>query len=132
MQLITRNYAGQWIKNFNLLFEANFYATIMISLRKDIFEFNFNLLFEANFYATNIQNYRFGCEWFISIFFLKLISMQHEEKGRGSYCDVCISIFFLKLISMQLALWRNYCNWCVIISIFFLKLISMQQLTLFV
>ena len=89
------------IMNFNLLFEAIFYATPTDQgdILKNVAEFqssiwsyflcnhfcvsvvlivlpHFNLLFEAIFYATHIQYWNIRKGWHISIFYLKLFSMQ--------------------------------------------------------
>ena len=69
---------------------------------------NFNLLFEAIFYATQ---YKFSSisliHITISIFFLKLFSMRHKNLHTSLYRRICISIFFLKLFSMRLIKYYN-------------------------
>ena len=76
MQLLLNYLCLQIPLHFNLLFEANFYATFFKEFYQNITENNFNLLFEANFYATS-KDKTLKEEFIeISIFFLKLISMQ--------------------------------------------------------
>ncbi len=63
--------------SFNLLSEAIFYAIELSWLREEKANQCFNLLSEAIFYA--IQGFRsrpVDCVWKVSIFFLKLYSMQ--------------------------------------------------------
>ena len=87
----------------------------------------FNLLFEAIFYATNILVWKWIHCLIISIFYLKLFSMQPEKNIEQLAAAAHISIFYLKLFSMQLPkhVYELYLRNC--ISIFYLKLFSMQR-----
>ena len=89
-------------RNFNLLIEAMFSATISTIPILHIVNKNFNLLIEAMFSATRISSIRVARIGFISIFLLKLCSLLHFLRFEYNHFTISISIFLLKLCSLLL------------------------------
>ena len=68
-----------YIPNFNLLFEATFFATVIAGKNQRLLILDFNLLFEATFFATEKILKKTFKNLAISIFFLKLLSLLHVQ-----------------------------------------------------